>query len=773
MALTDKLNELNIARRDLLINCLRGGGALVLGCSLPGRLLAAGADAPAAGHGMDPARLDAWIVVNRDGDITAYWGKMDMGQGVDTAISQMIAEELDVPAARVDVIFGDSDLCVDQGGASGSTGVRLSGVALRAAAAEARRELTERAAARLGLPVPSLAIDNGVVHAKADPSRRISYGDLVGADFAHVPLQWNGKYGNSLRLKTRARLKSPADYSVVGTPVARKDLPGKIIPATAFTVHRRLPGMLHGRMLRPAVAGATVRAVDRESIAHIPGARAIVKNDFVGVVAPREWDAIRAARALKVEWDEQHAGFPTTSEELHEWIRRTTPVKSEVARDIGDVDRALAAAARTVEARYVWPFQSHARMGPAIGMADVRDKTMTVWTDSQKYYDTIKGAASLVGISGDVHAQPSPLRVIWSPGAGSYGRSDSGDGAMDATVLSWLAGAPVRVQWMRYEGQAWDPKGPAAVITARAGLDAAGTVLGYHYHLKGFSRKDMNSREDGPGEVLAGHLLGHKSDPEWDMQTPDESYGFASKRYSWAAVPPLRLQASPLRTSHFRDPYGPEVHFAAESFIDELAYAAGVDPVAFRLRYVTGRRDAAVIRAAAELAGWEPRTAPRRRRGAGGVLTGTGISYARRGDSVNAIVAEVEVNPGSGRVWVRNFYVGADHGLIINPNTLSRTIEGNLLQATSRTLFEEVHFDRRMVKAVDWITYPILEAGDAPLDIKIKHLNQLDMDPSGAGEATTRVTPASIANAVYDATGVRMRKVPLTPERVKAALASV
>jgi CO/xanthine dehydrogenase Mo-binding subunit len=271
---------------------------------------------------------------------------------------------------------------------------------------------------------------------------------------------------------------------------------------------------------------------------------------------------------------------------------------------------------------------------------------------------------------------------------------------------------------------------------------------------------------------LAGHLLGHTRRRNWTMAEPANSYNFANKRYSWDAIKPLREMASPLRTSHFRDPYGPEVHFASESFIDEMAYAAGMDPLAFRLKYVDDTRDAAVLKAVAELAKWEPRTAARKRKGADGVMVGTGIAYAQRNNSTNAVIAEVEVNPRTGRVWVRRYFVGSDYGLIINPFTLERTIEGNLMQATSRTLFEEVKFDRKAVTSTDWVSYPILEAGDAPEQVLIKTINRPELGPKGAGEPVTRVVPAAIANAIYDATGVRIRKVPLDPARVKAALES-
>ena len=763
--------KFTIARRDLL----KGTAALVIAVAVPpiASLTPGRAAASTATRTLNPAQLDTWLAIAENGDVTGYWGKMDMGQGVDTAIAQIIAEELDVNVDIVSIVAGDSALCADQGGASGSTGVNLSGAAFRQAAAEARLVLFEKAAAEFDVPLETLTAADGIVQVKGDASRSISYADLVKDRMFNAPIAWNGRYGNSLGLKGRATPKDPKDYRVVGTSVRRKDIAGKILATTEFLHDVRVPGMLHGRIVRPDVAGARVAGVDKASVSDIAGVQIVVENDFVGVVAPKEWDAIRAARQLKVEWDESDTGFPTTSAELFDWIRSAEPGKSEIEENIGDVDAAIDAAARTITVEYEWPFQSHARMAGAASVADVRNGEVVVWTDSQKPYDTGKGAKKLLETPIGERRNNSPeysVRSIWKPGPGSYGRSDAGDGAMDAVLLSEAVGAPVRVQWMRHEGHAWDPKGPASVITCRAAIDGDGNVVAYHFHTKGFSRSDQNSREDAPGEVLAGHLVGHPSTPEWRMQTPAESYRFPNKRYSWDALPPLRLQASPLRTAHFRDPYGPEVHFAAESFIDEMAYATETDPLEFRLARVTDERDADVLKAAADLAGWEPHASPRRRRESNGNYIGQGIAYAQRNRSVNAVVAEVEVNPETGRVWVRRMYVGADHGLIINPFTLDRTIEGNLIQATSRTLFEEVHFDRNMVKADDWRSYPILEAADAPLEIRITKINRPELDSRGAGEPTTRVAPPAIANAFFDATGVRLRRVPFTPRRVRAAL---
>jgi CO/xanthine dehydrogenase Mo-binding subunit len=360
--------------------------------------------------------------------------------------------------------------------------------------------------------------------------------------------------------------------------------------------------------------------------------------------------------------------------------------------------------------------------------------------------------------------------AIWVMGAGSYGRNDAGDAAMDAAFLSRLTGKPVRVQGMRMSGTAWNPKGPACVHRARAALDASGKVTAYEFISKGFSRVAVATNESDPRDSLVGLQLGMLPNVQWGFGVPAESYGFENKRTGWEAIAPLAEGYSPLRTSHLRDPVGPEIHFGSEQFIDEVAAAAKEDPVAFRLKYVTAPRDAAVIRAAAEKAGWQARTASMTRK-TGSLLTGRGIAYAQRGGTIVAVVAEVDVEPSTGRVWAKKFTVAHDCGLIVNPEGLRLTIEGNVTQGLSRTLFEEVRFDRSSVTSVDWVSYPILEMKDAPAAIEVVLVNRPDVAPTGAGEPTIRAVPAAVANAFFDATGIRMRRAPLTPERVRAALA--
>jgi CO/xanthine dehydrogenase Mo-binding subunit len=746
---------MTLTRRDLL----KGAGALVVSFTLPGAIPSAlGQSGKPA---LLPDQLDSWIAVQADGRVTAFFGKMDMGQGVDVAIGQIVAEELDVAFERVTVVMGDTALTCNQGGASGSTGVQRGGATLRFAAAEARRLLLARAAETLGVPVDRLRVRNGVVFDTVEPQKTVGYGALIGGQHFHHELEWNKQYGNPLLAKGQATPKDPSEYKIVGRSIPQAVIKDKIHGRLQYVTDVKVDGMLHARVIRPPTAGCGPLAIDEASIAGIP-ARVVREKELIAVVAEREWDAVRAARALKVTWTPPCTPFPPM-ETLHDHIRQAKGIGAQTPIDRGDVTAALASAHRVVEAEYEWPLQSHASMGPACAVADVRADRATLWTGSQKPHYGRAGIAKLVGLPLE------QVRAIWVPGPGSYGRNDAGDAAHDAALLSRLTGKPVRVQYMRQDGTAWDPKGPAAVYRGRAGLDAQGTVVAYDFFGKGFTRQDVATTEQDPKDTLAGQLTGYVPKPTILFQAPAETYDFAHKRCGWACIPPLLDRASPLRTGHLRDPLGPETHFASESFIDEIAHAAGEDPVAFRLKYVKDPRHAAIIKAAADTARWTGRPNPKR--GQGSVMTGRGFSYTERNGTVVAVVADVEVDRRTGRVWARRFTVAHDCGLIINPKGLQLTIEGNVVQAVSRTLFEEVRFDRDRVLSVDWATYPILEMQDAPEQIDIVLLNRPDLPAAGAGEPSTRTVPAAIANAIFDATGVRLRRVPLTPERVKAALA--
>jgi nicotinate dehydrogenase subunit B len=755
--------DTSLSRREFL----RLAGALVVSAAAPSVLGDAFAQsAPAAGGKppLVPGELDSWIAVLPDGSVTAFFGKMDMGQSLDVAIAQIVADELDVAVERVGVLMGDTATSCNQGGASGSFGVSHGARPLRNAAAEARRILLEAAARRLGAPVERLAVTDGVVSVVDDAARRVTYAELIGGKHFHAQVEWNKQVGNFMDVKGQAPVKAPSQYRVVGTSVPRRDVEGKVFGTADFVTDVRLPRMLHGRVIRPPKAACQIGSVDERSIRSVRGARVVRDKEFLAVVAEREWDAVQAARLLKVTWTGGERPFPAM-EKLPEHVRAATPLKREEPVKTGDVAAALASAARVVEAEYAWPFQSHASMGPACALADVRADGATIWTGSQKPHFTRDGVARLLGLP------PERVHGIWVMGPGSYGRNDAGDAALDAAYLSKLTGRPVRVQGMRHDGTAWDPKAPACVHRGRAALDASGKVIGYEFVVKGFSRVNITTNESDPRDSLAGMALGLPLKPEIGLGVPAESYGFENKLLAWEAIPPLLERCSPLRTAHMRDPVGPEIHFASEQFIDEIAAAVGEDPVAFRLRYLTAARDQAVVKAAADKAGWTPAVAPRRQR-AGDGWRGRGIAYAQRAGTVVAVVAEVEVDPASGRIWARRFTVAHDCGLIVNPEGLRYTIEGNVVQGLSRTLFEEVRFDADAVTSVDWATYPILEMRDAPEAIEVVLIDRPDVAPTGAGEPTMRCIPAAVANAVFDATGVRFRRAPLTPDRVKAALES-
>ncbi|HUQ76050.1 MAG TPA: molybdopterin cofactor-binding domain-containing protein [Burkholderiales bacterium] len=719
-------------------------GALVVSFAAPDVIAQAGKPA------LVPGELDSWIAVLPNGNVQAFFGKMDMGQGLDVAVAQIVAEELDVGFDRVAVLMGDTGTSCNQGGASGSTGVSNGARLLRRAAAEARRVLLGRAAEKLGTPAAQLRVEDGIV---IGAQGKTSYAELVGGRYFHHKVEWNKQVGNPMDISVPAKPKAPADYKVVGKPVPRRDVAWKVFGTGDFVTDVRRPGMLHARVIRPPRAASKIRSVDESSIKGIGGVRVIREKDFVAVVAPKEWDAVRAAQTLKVDWQTLDAPFPPMAE-LYQHIRGAKVVKRQDELKKGDVAAAFnAPGVKVVEAQYEWPFQSHASMGPACAVAEVKDGTCTVWTGSQKPHFVRDGVARLLGLPDE------KVRAIWVTGPGSYGRNDAGDAAMDAAYLSKVTGKPVRVQGMRVDGTAWDPKGPACVHRARAALDASGKVVAYEFISKGFSRQHIATNESQPADSLIGQAMGVAPKPNQIFGIPAESYGFDNKLLGWETIAQFVDHCSPLRTSHLRDPVGPEIHFGSEQFIDEVARAAGEDSVAFRLRYLGDSRHAAVVKAVAEKSGWAS------------LGKGKGIAFAERNGTAVAVVAQVEVDRATGRVWARRFWVAHDCGLIISPGILRTTIEGNVVQGLSRTLFEEVRFDRDSVTSVDWASYPILEMGDAPESIDITLINRPEIAPSGAGEPSIRVIPAAVANAVFDATGVRMRTAPLSPERVKAALA--
>jgi CO/xanthine dehydrogenase Mo-binding subunit len=746
---------------------LKGAGAFVVSIGMPvGLDTVLGVNAARAQGGrppLTPDQLSSYIAVNSDGTVSAFFGKTDMAQGLFTAIGQMVAEELDVPHKAVTVIMGNTATSVNQGGSSGSTGIQFGGKQMRMAAAEARRVLLGMAAERLGTPADQLIVVDGVVSAAFNRDKKISYAELIGGRYFNVQLEWNKQIGNQLYAPGKAQPKKHTEYKIVGKSIPRDDIAPVVYCTQDFVTDLKVPGMVHGRMIRPPVAGAVPDKIDESSIKDIPGAKVVRQgHSFLGVVADKEWDAIKAAQKLKVEWSNAAPPFPDQAA-IYDHIRKAPVRHRKVEKDTGNIDEAFRTAARVVEAEYEWPFQSHACMGPGCGVVDVKADKVTVWTGSPKSHFCRDGVANILGVPID------KVEGISMQFAGAYGRNDAGDACMDAAILSKAVGKPVRVQYTRDEGTGWDPKGPASIHRARAAIDASGNVIGYEFYTKGFSRHDVQTNEARPERTLAGHFLGVPLKSEDMFGVPAEVYEYASRRTSWETIPPLLDRASPLRTSHLRDPVGPQLHFASESFVDEVAHAIGVDPVQYRLKYLGNERHRAVVQAAAEKAGWVTRTSPRRDQ-TGSTVSGRGIAYAPRNSTIVAIVAEVEVDRSTGKIWARKFTVGHDCGQIINPKGLQDCIEGNVIQGVSRTLWEETRFDQKSVTSVDWMTYPILDITEAPEKIEFALINRPELPPTGAGEPSIRVVAAAIANAVFDATGVRIRRVPFSPDKVKGLL---
>lgn len=724
---------------------LGAAGALVVSWAVP--LPAAAGAWPLK---VDPETLDSWLAVLPDGSVIASIGKIEAGMGIGTSFAQIIAEELDVPLERVQVRMGDTATTVDQRGTGSSNGIITGGPVMRKAGAEARHALLGMAAQRLGAPVDQLLVSDGVISVIGAPMRGVTYGELIGGKRFDV------------RLSGKVEAKKPAQYTLVGKPVPRIDIPPKVAGAYPYLVDHKIPGMLHGRVIRPPEAGAHLVSVAPGQ--RFPGlVKIVTQGDFVGVVCQREEQAVRAARDLKLTWTRPEPMFSASYDALYETLRTSTPKASKRELNDGDVDAALARAGAVIEARYDYPFQSHACMGPACALADVKAGGATVWMGGQKPYGLRRAVAGLLG-------QPvEQVRVVWIAGPGSYGMNDADDAAIDAALLSQAVGKPVRLQYSRADGIAWDPKGPPITTRLRGAVDSAGKVVAFDVEARGYSGRIRPSGTDAPGDALSVQLIGGARANSTDLfQYPEENYRFPNKRTTSHLVAWEQSLPTGLRTAHLRDPDGMAMCFASECFVDELAHAAGRDPVEFRLAHLEAERDRGVILAAAKRAGWEPRPAPSAKRS--GTVRGRGIAYAPRAGTMVAMVAEVEVNMDSGKMRVTRFVVGHDCGFVVNPMSLAGTIEANLIQAMSRAMYEQVNFTPTRVTSVDWATYPIAEMGDVPdsIDIEIVN-NRPDAKSLGAGEPSTRPVAAAIANALFDATGVRIRRVPFTPAALQAA----
>ena len=760
-------------RRDFL----KTSGALVVGLTVAGDIVL-DAQSTAAGPypDLDYKQLDSWIVIRPDNTATFFVGKTDLGQGTGTAFRQIMADELDMPYDKTSCVMGVTDVTVDQGGSGGSDALQTDGYPMRRVAAEARRVLLEMAAARLGVPVAQLTVSDGVVAVTADSSKRVTYGELIGGRKFNTTLT-----GSNINATTgAARLKDVNQFKIVGQSPQRYDIPAKVDGSLKWAVDVKVPGMLHARNVKPPVAGATLVSIDESSVKNVPGlVKVVSKGNYVAVVCEREEQAIQAARQLKVNWQKPTtAAFPS-SEDLYGFMRTAKPTSSTPPSIVGNPDAAMMTAAKVVEAEYEIPFQGHTSIGPAHAMADPSNNQLTIYSNDMKSYGMREGIAAFLQIPKD------RIRVVWMEGPQAYGRTAADDAGFEAAYLAKELGRPVRVQWMRNEETAWDTKGPAFVVKARGGLDAQGNLIAFDYDARAADFGHLGYNE--ADTVLIAQLMGIRpsSPNRGSSAVPNEMYAIPNRRVTTHVVSLPTVWETPLRTGNLRDPNGPQSTFASESFIDELAAAAKVDAVEFRMKLLTSSKDddsgfkrarsIACLKAAADAFKWDTRPSPKRV-DSGEILTGRGIAYTYRSQTVVAQIAEVEVNRRTGRVWVKRIVCAHDCGLVINPEALRRTLEGGVLHSVSRTLHEEVRFDTEKVTSVDWATYPTMTHLDTPESIEIIIVNgdpnpkRPDLPHYGAGETVCKPTLAAIANAIFDATGVRLRRVPFRNERVLAAL---
>jgi nicotinate dehydrogenase subunit B len=773
------LDTTDASRRDFMMNA----GALIVGFSMGGGKLAAQSPINPTGL-VDSTQVDSWITIGADETITAYSGKIEFGQGFSTVQTQLIAEELSVPLNRIKVIFGDTGFTPDQGVTSGSqsTVSEFKAGGLRQAVDTARDALFQLASQQLDVPASQLTVRSGVFYVNGgDPSNHVSYGELL-----------QGKRFN-LTLDTRTVPKDPRQYTVLGTSVPRIDLPAKATGQFQYVQHVRLPGMLHGKVVRPPLVGATVVNVDRGSVASLPGkVQVVVKKNFVGVVADTEWHAIQAAKALVVTWS-GGAALPDQNT-LYTWMQQQ-PSADSITVNSGDTNQTLTQAAGKVSAQYLYPYQMHGALASSCAVADVRgggfDPSVSakIWSATQGVYPLRDSVAKVLGIPN------ANVRVIFVEGSGCYGLNGNDSVSFDAALLSQAVDQPVRVQYSRKdEMAAGESYGPAYVVNLNAGVDRGGQMIVWSYE-GWYLTKGNRPNATTPGNIISGALAGFPTPPlvpaaasspktfsNNDNAAPNYVNGVVAGNPPGGTGTVASQQvlshsiASPFFTGPLRSPDRLQNTFANESFMDEVAASMTADPVQYRLRHLSDPRLIAVLNAAEKAANWDTRPSPKPGNAMTGVVTGRGVSCVlyEGNNGYSAMVAEVSVDQATGIITVTRLVTSQDSGPVSNPDGLRNQMEGGALQGMSRTLHEEVKWNvvSSAITSVDWKTYPVLPFGDPLPVIDTVLLNPLNVPQMGAGECTITIAASAIGNAVFDATGARLRQVPFTPARVLAALAA-
>jgi nicotinate dehydrogenase subunit B len=754
-------------------NFLKTSGGLVVSFSAASLLqplaLAQGPFGTHRSH-IDPGKLDSWLAVGADGMVTACTGKCDFGQGMFTVQTQLIAEELRVPLDRVRLIQCDTSLTPDEGTTSGSqsTPVNFNTSGLAQAAATAREALLSMASRRLRVSVAELTVADGVI---SGSGKRVGYAELIG-----------GKHFN-LTLNPSAQRRPPSSWTVLGKDVPSMDIRGLATGRFEFVHNLRVPGMLHGRVVRPPAIGSAVIDVDESSVRGLPGLfKVVVRKNFVGVVAEKQWQAELAARQLKVNWSAPVA-LPA-QQTFYDYMRKQ-PSRDTLIVSSQDIEQKLAAAPIVLRATYTHPYQMHGSIGASCAVADVQGNKVTVWSPTQSVYPTRSGVAMLLGLPLE------DVRVIFCRASGCYGLNAADTVSYDAALLSHAVGHPVRVQLTRKDEMTWGENyGQACVIDQRAALNAQGTIIAWDCESWAASYGGRPGY-DHPGNVITGTLVGFEPEPfaprrasqptgelrNGHNQVPSYVAGCIGGKCGGAgSIRSERVLAhavkSPFFTGPLRSPLRLQNTFAHECFMDELAARAQADPVAFRLQHLRESRMIGVLKAAAQAAKWQPRPFPSSGNSRSGIASGRGVAcVAYEGDNgYVALIAEADVDQSTGRIQVKRFFAAADCGPVSNPAGLRNQIEGGTLQGMSRALGEEVTWDDHQITSTSWANYHSLPLGIEVPAVETVLINRSGVEATGAGELSITVVAAAIGNAVFDATGARLREVPFTSARVKAVL---
>jgi nicotinate dehydrogenase subunit B len=718
-------------------------GALTLAFSLIPRALAEGAKLP--GSLANNRMLDAWLRIGADGKVTVFTGKVELGQGILTALEQIAADELDIAPARITLISGDTAQTPDEGFTSGSQSIEYGGTALRYACAEARDILLTHAAARLMAAKEALTVEDGVI--KAPGGKSVTYWQLTGEAQLHR------------EATAGVAPKPPEKLKLIGKSRPRLDIPAKVTGGVVYVQDLRLPGMLFGRISRPPGYSAELLAFDEARVRNLPGVVAVVRDGrFLGVVAEREEQAIAArdelARAAR--WRES-ASLPPPAD-IYKYLR-SLPVEDHVIANKGSDTEPEARI--SLAAAYTRPYTAHASIGPSCAIAHFKDGQLTVWTHAQGVFPLRRDLAKALDM--DV----ANIRCIHAQGSGCYGHNGADDVALDAALLARAAhGRPVKVQWMRDDEFAWEPFGPAMTVELKGSLDARGMIVDWTHDVW-TNTHSTRPQKEGCNLLAAWHLAQPKA-PGKPGIIPQPAGGGDRNAIPLYDIPRQRvthhfIREMPIRVSALRALGAYANIFAIESFMDELARAAKVDPVEFRMRHLSDPRASAVLKAAATHAGWQPGFPS-------GTGKGRGVGFAKYKNlsAYLAVVVDVEVDRQSGLARVTKASAAIDAGQIVNPDGLINQTEGGIIQAVSWTLKEQVAFSPEHVTSRDWTRYPILTFPEVP-QIEVTLLDRPGEKSLGAGEAAQGPTAAAIGNAIAHATGARLRDLPLMPEKVKGA----